>query len=719
MDENKKTVSQKALPQRLGRLFETRTASSAPRDAVKGLLSALVAFLLAGCALPFSTYPLGLALLCASTEGTLYIAAGLLAAAFTTPLPPWLSVSVTLGTLLVRIAARVFVDLPARIGGDGRRGELLEHLRGRLFCEGLYLRMACVCVSVFSLGLYAIIRGGFRYYDLFGAIFAMVIAPLAVFFFAGLFEGEYRRLFPPRFAKPLAVLSRIALAAALCYALADTALAGVPLSLTFAFLAVLFLCRRHGLVAAALTALTTGLILGLPYPLILLVAALAAFCVFDLSPMLAASVACLAGTVCGILILDGGSVTTVFLPLFSGTAVYCTADKLLRAPPPPAAPGSADDPVARAHVEAVRTESEALATALSELSSVVSAMSEKQKTLDEGVTAPRRAALPFEKTESFSLDYGAAATLLRELSARLDDEFREDAKLTATLRGRLSDLGYTADRISVTGTRKKRLIVTGITPRPVGAKLTYLGTQLSRVCGFPWEGLTLSEDGTVSAVRAPSFLASFGNSLSAKEGVCGDVVAVFRDEARGFLYALLDDGMGTGKEAATTAQLGSLFLRKLLPAGVRPETALRMLNQFLRLGRNGGATESSTTVDLLVLDLLEGRASFLKSGAAPTYVKRGKNIFYLDSKTAPVGILREIDAKQIDFEVKGGDTVVMVSDGITGGENECLWLLDLLDSTEEQDPDALAARIVARAAEEDDPDDLSAIVLRIDRADER
>lgn len=713
MDEKKKILSNKVLPWRVGHRSEAKATLSTPRDAAMGLVSALIAFLLAGCALPFSTYPLGLALLCASTERTLYIAAGLLAAAFTTPLPPWLSVAVTLGTLLARIAARVFVDLPTRIGGDGRRGELLEHLRGRLFCEGLYLRMACVCVSVFSTGLYAIIRGGFRYYDLFGTIFSMVAAPLAVFFLAGLFEGEYDRLFPPRIAEPLSVLSQIALATALCYALFDTTLAGIPLSLTLAFVAVIFICRRHGLFASALTALATGLVVGLPYPPVLLVASLAAFCILDLSPMLAASVACLAGTITGVLILGGGSMTSVFLPLFSGAAVFGTADKLLRARKAPVAGHRTDPSAARAHVDAMRAESEALASALDELSSVFSAMSECQRHQSE-VGAP--SALPLGKAESFALDYGASATLLRELSARLDGEFCEDMRLSDAVRGRLSDLGYAAQRVTVTGTREKRLTVTGIAPLPTEAGLSYLGGQLARVCGFPWDKPILAADGTLTARRAPAVRVSFGSSLSAKEGVCGDVIAVFRDEARGFLYALLDDGMGTGKEAATTAQLGSLFLRKLLPAGARPETALRMLNQFLRLGRNGGDTESSTTVDLLVLDLLEGRASFLKSGAAPTYVKRGKNIFYLDSKTAPVGILREIDAKQIDFEVKSGDTVVMVSDGVTRGENECLWLLDLLDSTDESDPEVLAAHIVARAAEEDDPDDLSAIVLCIERA---
>ena len=73
-------------------------------------------------------------------------------------------------------------------------------------------------------------------------------------------------------------------------------------------------------------------------------------------------------------------------------------------------------------------------------------------------------------------------------------------------------------------------------------------------------------------------------------------------------------------------------------------------------------------------------------------------------------------AKQIDFDLKAGDVIVMVSDGVTGGENECLWLLNLLDATEETDPTALARQIVDRAARESEPDDLSAILLRVDPA---
>ena len=338
--------------------------------------------------------------------------------------------------------------------------------------------------------------------------------------------------------------------------------------------------------------------------------------------------------------------------------------------------------------------------------------------LNRRAAALRESTISSEKAEIFALDYTVAAALLQETNQARKRSLAEDRKLSAAATARLSELGYTA-AVSVTGDRRHIIRLHNLSLPIEASGLAYLTSQLEKACGF---GLSpLRDDGHGVFVSSQKNItdAHCGSSFSARETVCGDVVSIFRDEERGYLCALLNDGMGTGKEAALTAQLGSLFLRKLLPAGVSAETALRMLNQFLRLGRNRGSAESSTTVDLLMLDRINSRAIFLKSGAAPTYVKRGKNIFFLDSKTAPVGILKELDAKQIEFDVKAGDIIVMVSDGITdsaAGESQCLWLLDYLDTTTEEDPDAIARHIVSSAAERGSNDDISAIVLMVDKA---
>ncbi len=787
MDGKKKSIEITALPRHIGKLMEEKTARTAPREAVRGLGLALAAFLLGNCALPFVTYPLGIAFLCASSEGTLYIAAGLMAASFTLPLPWGLTLTVVLGVLLIRILARVFIDLPSRIGKEQPRSTLWEHLHGRLFCEALYLRMACACVAVFAMSLYAIIRGGFRYYDLFGAIFSIVAAPIAVFLFSGLFSGGYRLLFEGRLATVTEHLSHIALAVALCYSLVDATLAGIPLAPAFAFVAVLVLCRRRGVGTSLTAGVILGAVLSPSYILIFPVCTVAAYCIFDTSPMLAASVSCIAGTVCGTVMTGSGAVSGVFLPLFAGTAVYCTAEKLLRrVEPEPKVPCPPTESYFLAQKQEKQTAAaHRLAQTMDELSEALTALSKQQKKpsaadlrilcdscfdrlcpdctsradcwesryhimldslneltaevaekgsvtvetlpptllrgcvaadrlvtlINEGAADLSRSLFCSEKTEIFARDYAASAALLRGICQVCDEDFREDEKTAAAVSSRMKDLGFAASSVKVMGARQKTVAIAGMSTLPEKSRLGYIAGQLERVCGFPLISPQLGSDGVLTLRRGSVVNVTYGSGFSAREGVCGDVVTFFRDDSRGVLFALLNDGMGAGKEAAFTAKLASLFLRKLLPSGVAPETALRMLNHFLRRGRNVGSAESSTTVDLLMLDLILGRAVFLKSGAAPTYVKRGKNIFYLDAKTVPVGILGEIDAKQIDFEVTEGDIIVMVSDGITDGDGQCLWLLDCLDNTEEKDPTVLAEHIVRSAAERGNADDLSAIVL--------
>ena len=115
------------------------------------------------------------------------------------------------------------------------------------------------------------------------------------------------------------------------------------------------------------------------------------------------------------------------------------------------------------------------------------------------------------------------------------------------------------------------------------------------------------------------------------------------------------------------------------------------------------------------LDLISGSAHFYKSGAAPTYVFRNGSLLKLRSHTVPVGIIREIDTRQIDFEVSCGDVIVMVSDGVTDGKEECAWLFDLLRSQgNSASPERIADLVVKYAKAEGATDDISVIVIKIE-----
>ena len=67
------------------------------------------------------------------------------------------------------------------------------------------------------------------------------------------------------------------------------------------------------------------------------------------------------------------------------------------------------------------------------------------------------------------------------------------------------------------------------------------------------------------------------------------------------------------------------------------------------------------------------------------------------------------------FDVEPGDTVVMVSDGVTRSFEEAPWLCEMLSegAIVGESPGELAERIVRRAKEEGSRDDITAGVVKI------
>ena len=136
--------------------------------------------------------------------------------------------------------------------------------------------------------------------------------------------------------------------------------------------------------------------------------------------------------------------------------------------------------------------------------------------------------------------------------------------------------------------------------------------------------------------------------------------------------------MGNGEEAAFVSGVCSMFIEKMLSAGNRADITIRMLNNVLRNENMGRGGECSATVDLCQLDLISGTASFIKSGAAPTYIARGGTVFKVYSHSMPIGILKDADAKINKFDTKKGDIIIMMSDGCCPDSEDCPWLVEFL-----------------------------------------
>ncbi len=161
------------------------------------------------------------------------------------------------------------------------------------------------------------------------------------------------------------------------------------------------------------------------------------------------------------------------------------------------------------------------------------------------------------------------------------------------------------------------------------------------------------------------------------EDVSGDKGAYFKTDS-GLLYVILSDGMGSGEGAAEDSGEVISMLEKFLRAGISAESAMRLVGAALQI-KNDRAL-STASVDLLSVNLFTGEADIFKFGAAPTFIKNaaGVSVHKGDSLSAGLRGNRENLPDHIPTRLEAGSTAVIVSDGVTGGE-DVDWLSDELE----------------------------------------
>lgn len=152
----------------------------------------------------------------------------------------------------------------------------------------------------------------------------------------------------------------------------------------------------------------------------------------------------------------------------------------------------------------------------------------------------------------------------------------------------------------------------------------------------------------------------------------GDSSASFADST-GKQYVVLSDGMGSGKSAAVDSHIVIGLFRRLVCSGLKPELAVRIVNSVMV---TKSREESFATLDALIIDLDECSVMSVKSGAAPTIIRKGRDVIKLSSPVFPIGIVEEAELCVSEQKMSEGDIIIMFSDGIT--ENAYLFIKELL-----------------------------------------
>ena len=315
--------------------------------------------------------------------------------------------------------------------------------------------------------------------------------------------------------------------------------------------------------------------------------------------------------------------------------------------------------------------------------------------------------------------FGAMADILGEIGAETAKSDMFLPSQTSAASDTLGGLGMNVISACCKRDGSGHIILTAkITELPENAVLREATNALSKELGatLALPAIRDIENGVeLTFSEKPRFCFEIGSDQrpGSDDGDCGDCYdCVGLEDGRNVI--ILSDGMGTGRRAAVDSAMATDLFASLICSGLSCEAALRTVNTALIAKSED---ESLATLDIASLDPYSGEISFFKAGAAPCFIKRSGRTAILELPSLPAGILSRIGFSKAGAELREGDTVVMISDGVAADGSE--WITKLIRSWR-GDAQGLAEELTAAALSRrkgKKSDDMTAICVRIHSAD--
>lgn len=185
-------------------------------------------------------------------------------------------------------------------------------------------------------------------------------------------------------------------------------------------------------------------------------------------------------------------------------------------------------------------------------------------------------------------------------------------------------------------------------------------------------------------------------------------------------YAIaISDGMGNGERAHIESNETLKLLQKVLKSGIDETVAIKSINSILSLRTTD---EIFSTLDLAMVDLQDANAKFLKICSSPSFIKRGDKVMMIEAGNLPMGMIKEFDVDVVSEQLKDGDVLVMMSDGIFEGPrnvgNNEAWMKRKIRELETEDPQEIADLLmeeVIRTRYGRIEDDMTVVAAKIKR----
>ena len=318
-----------------------------------------------------------------------------------------------------------------------------------------------------------------------------------------------------------------------------------------------------------------------------------------------------------------------------------------------------------------------------------------------------------ESRAAVCAQYGHMAAVLDRAAAELAQEPAVDVRRQRLVKQRMAALGLEG-RCTVYSDQFGHLQVE--VEGPGAEQLSREGEigRLSSIVGCPLRDAD-SQRGHARLAQKEPLMAVAGVAGADREGqpISGDAGVWFKDDS-GKVNFLLCDGMGSGSAAREDSEGALRLLEKFLRAGLEPEEALTTVGEALAL--RGEEEGGFTTVDLLQIDLFNGKSAVYKLGAAPTYLRRSGAVERLSGQSLPAGVAAgELSAPDaFTIALDAGDCVLLVSDGVTTGKDD-RWLRQLLSEFDGISPQSLAAQVLQESdVRSGSTDDRTVIAIKLD-----
>lgn len=321
-----------------------------------------------------------------------------------------------------------------------------------------------------------------------------------------------------------------------------------------------------------------------------------------------------------------------------------------------------------------------------------------EKRTPDGVVARQFAGVA-ATMEAFGEEVAASLNFRRDLEDKLIREF--------------SKLGFEAESVAVSQSRAGRFEVC-FTGKNRGAR--EIGTIISQALGKKM-ALTaetrLGHSVRLTYCQQAKFCVQSGvdraNKAYGRES--GDSFSLLQLTGGRFVAAL-SDGMGSGARAREESEAAIELLEELMERGFQKDIAVSLINSALLTKSD---EEFFATLDICLLDTDSGMAEFVKIGAARSYLIRRGKVEAIGCWTLPAGILEAVDVDVQSKQLRHGDIVVMITDGVADSAKGA-WMEDLLENLPVGSVQETAEHVLAAARENwggEILDDMTVLVLRM------